>query len=108
MLVLGFFLYFATLIAVAVVVIQFFFALFTGTPNVRLKRFGWEIGEYIHQIWSFLTYNSEEKAFPFVDWPVFPEAPQAVETPETATAPPLDTVVPDEAISEVECRVCRR
>ena len=51
------------------VVIQFIWALVTGEGNDKLRDFGGALGKYIHQTLRFLTYNTEEKPFPFADWP---------------------------------------
>ena len=53
----------------AVVVLQFFFVLFSGEQNVRLREFGSSLSAYVYQIMSYWTYNSEEKPFPFGEWP---------------------------------------
>jgi hypothetical protein len=53
----------------AVVVIQFFFVLFSGATNHRLLRFGSELSRFIYQVFLYLTYNREDKPFPFADWP---------------------------------------
>jgi len=72
---LAFMLLFAMIIQVAaavmwvVVVVQFLFALFTGSDNKNLRNFGRDLSVYIFQIWQFLSYNSNEKPFPFQDWP---------------------------------------
>lgn len=51
------------------VVAQFIFALVTGQDNANLRHFSASLAQYIHQALAFLTYNSEEKPFPFADWP---------------------------------------
>lgn len=51
------------------VIIQFVFSLVTGQSNPRLAQLGHQLNLYVFQILQFLTYNSEEKAFPFRDWP---------------------------------------
>jgi Domain of unknown function (DUF4389) len=72
---LAFMLLFAMIIQVAaavmwvVVVVQFLFALLTGSDNKNLRDFGRGLSVYIFQIWQFLSYNSDEKPFPFQDWP---------------------------------------
>ena len=53
----------------AVVVLQFVWALITGEGNDKLRKFGGSLSQYIFQILSFLTYNTEDKPFPFSDWP---------------------------------------
>ncbi|MEX2327343.1 MAG: DUF4389 domain-containing protein [Pseudomonadales bacterium] len=57
------------IVLVAVVVLQFFIVLFTREPNDRLLDFGEDIGVFIFQIIQYLTFNTEEKPFPFGPWP---------------------------------------
>lgn len=52
-----------------VVVLQFLFSLFTGQNNDNLREFGHSLSVFIYQTWQFLSYNSEEKPYPFQDWP---------------------------------------
>lgn len=66
-----------------VVVLQFLFALTTGSDNANLRRFGDSLSQYIFQALKFLTFNSEEKPFPFTDWPT-PESSVIVGEVETA------------------------
>ncbi len=51
------------------VVLQFLFALITGKDNTRLRSFGGSLSEFIYQSFQYLTYNTEEKPFPFSSWP---------------------------------------
>jgi hypothetical protein len=59
------------------VILQFLFSLITGQDNINLRKFGSSLTSYIYQTLKFLTYNSEEKPFPFADWPA-PEITEAV------------------------------
>ena len=59
----------ASYVVAVLIVIQFLFALVTGTGETRLKAFGGSLSKYLFQILQYLTYNSEEKPFPFNDWP---------------------------------------
>lgn len=59
----------AKIVLLSVVFIQFCFVLFTRTTNERLLCFGGELSEFIYRIFLYLTYNSEEKPFPFDNWP---------------------------------------
>lgn len=52
-----------------VVVFQFLCVLFTGNRNEKVLALGAQLSTYAYQIFRFLTYNSEEKPFPFADWP---------------------------------------
>ena len=58
------------ILVLAVVVVQFFWVLFTAEPNRRLLEFGESLALYSYQIISYLTYNTEDQPFPFSDWPV--------------------------------------
>lgn len=54
----------------AVVVLQFFWVLLTAELNPRLKHLGASLATYTFQILLYLTYNTEERPFPFdLDWP---------------------------------------
>ncbi len=52
-----------------VVLIQFGFTLFNGKPNERLLVFGDELSLFLYQVFRYLTFNTEDKPFPFVAWP---------------------------------------
>ncbi len=73
----------AEVVLVAVVVIQFLFVLFSSEKNPRLLVFGKEISTFIYQVFLFLTFNTEEKPFPFADWPSDEEGAQRLEATET-------------------------
>ncbi|MDH4216641.1 MAG: DUF4389 domain-containing protein [Gallionella sp.] len=49
--------------------IQFVIKLLNDAPNERLVSFGRSLARYIQQIVNFMTFASEEKPFPFNDWP---------------------------------------
>lgn len=53
----------------AIVVLQFIFTLISGRDNTNLRGFGLSLSNYIFQVFKYLTYNTEEKPFPFSDWP---------------------------------------
>ena len=59
----------AEIVLFAVVVIQFFFELFTGQTNPRLLMLGQSIATYIYQIIQYLTFNSDYQSYPFGPWP---------------------------------------
>lgn len=59
----------ASVVIGAVVVVQFLFALVTGKANDNLRQLGSSLSQFIAQTLNFLTYNSEQKPFPFADWP---------------------------------------
>lgn len=52
-----------------VALLQFIFVLLGSAPNTRLLTFGRSLGSYVQQLVNFQTFNTEEKPFPFNDWP---------------------------------------
>lgn len=65
--------YFALWITGVVILFQFGVILLTGKLNSRLLPVGQSLSIYLHQILLYLTYNSDEKPFPFSGWPTVPE-----------------------------------
>jgi len=61
--------YIASIVVAVVVLAQALFTLFTGNANPNLRSFGSSMGIYVKQILDFLTYNTEEKPFPFAPFP---------------------------------------
>ncbi len=59
----------AEIVLAAVVLFQFVTTLFTGNKNSRLLEFGNNLSTFIYQILKYLTYNSDDKPFPFDEWP---------------------------------------
>ncbi len=58
------------IVVIAVVVLQFFWVLFTGETNEKLKAFGQSLATYTYQVIRYLTYNTDSRPFPFDDdWP---------------------------------------
>ena len=55
------------LLIAALVIFQLLVLLFTGDKNQRLLGFGAMLSQYAFKILRFLTFNSEEKPFPFSD-----------------------------------------
>ncbi len=55
-----------------VVVLGFFWVLFTGEKNEQLQQAGQASGAYLYAIIRYLTFNTEDKPFPFGD--EFPSA----------------------------------
>jgi hypothetical protein len=53
-----------------VVMVQFFWVLFTGDTNADLKKFGHQLALYSLQVIEYLTFNTEDRPFPFdLKWP---------------------------------------
>lgn len=62
-------LHLASIVMWVLVVLQFLFSLVTGEDNRQLRKFGHSLSTYIYDVLKFLCYSSEEKPFPFADWP---------------------------------------
>ena len=58
----------ATLLLV-VALAQFILNLLHDQPNARLQGFGQNLGRYLRQLADYLCYVTEDKPFPFRDWP---------------------------------------
>jgi hypothetical protein len=59
----------AEMVVTAVVAFQFCYTLITGRNNRQIRDFGQDLSTFIYQIMLFLTYNSEDKPYPFGPWP---------------------------------------
>lgn len=66
--------------------LQFLLAVLTGSPNQSLCGIGHSVGLWTLQAMRFLTFDSEDKPFPFQDWPTAPEVGADV-APERPDAP---------------------
>jgi len=73
----------------AVVIFQFLSTLLTGNNNVQLLRFGRQLSDFVRQLLMFVTYNSDDKPFPFGSWPssedIAIEAPAKKKTTKKTT-----------------------
>jgi hypothetical protein len=54
--------------------LQFLFAFFTGKDNDNLRSLGASIAAFVHQALDFVSYNTEQKPFPFAAWPGNPRS----------------------------------
>lgn len=61
--------YFAGFLVFIVALVQTVLGFVSGEPNARLLNFSKSLNLYLYQILEFLTYSTEEKPFPFSDWP---------------------------------------
>lgn len=59
----------ARVVTGAVVVILFLFTVFSGQTNEKLRTFGASLANFVYQVLLFVTYNTDNKPFPFGEWP---------------------------------------
>lgn len=88
----------ASLIMWVLVAVQFLFSLITGADNQHLRHFGHSLSTYIYDVLKFLCYSSEEKPFPFADWPI--SNPDVVEEKGVVSASVLTANNPNEKAAE--------
>lgn len=65
------------LLLIAVVILQIGYRLFTGRADARLADFGSSLSAYAAQIGRYVTCASEQKPWPFMEWPVGSAQPAA-------------------------------
>lgn len=57
------------ILVLLVAISQWFYVLLSGDANDGLRQFAKGLSLYVAQIINYLSYNSEEKPYPFSDWP---------------------------------------
>jgi hypothetical protein len=55
-------------ILIAIMLVQFGAQLFFQKRLENLYAFSVDLSNYSRNLWLFLTYNSDQKMFPFADW----------------------------------------
>lgn len=91
----------ARLIIFVVVVVQFLIVLMSGTDNENLRNLGQGLGKWVYQTVMFLTFNSDNKPFPFDEWPVLdPSEGYSVSSPEQVEE--VEIVEVDEDIDDAD------
>lgn len=61
----------AGMVGTVIVVLSFFWVLFTGEVNRELRQIGQAIAGYMYEIIRYLTFNTDDKPFPFGGaWPL--------------------------------------
>ena len=69
MVLFGAFYFLAIFLFGALLIFQIIVALLTGSPNERVSSFHSQLARYIFQVLRYVSYCTEEKPFPFADWP---------------------------------------
>ena len=52
-----------------IMLVQFIFKASKGNTNDKLERLGDQLSQYLYDIVQFQTFNTEDKPFPFAEWP---------------------------------------
>lgn len=63
-------LYVTGIILLVLMLAQIVFSLLTGNDNPNLRRLGAGLSLYVSQTLAYLTYNSDDKPFPFQPFPL--------------------------------------
>lgn len=61
--------YFSQFVVALVVVAQCAFTLIAGSPNTQLLSFGDSLSRYVQEILRYVTFNTDQRPFPFTDFP---------------------------------------
>lgn len=48
-----------------VLLVQLGLHLIGSGPHPAVQRLGWLVSDYVYHVWLYLTYNSNERPFPF-------------------------------------------
>ena len=91
----------AELVLLATVLVQLVYRLFRGRPHVEVMNFGDSLSQYLAQMGRFASFHSDEKPWPFADWPA-PREPQGegAEAVRAAQAEPATAVDSTAAAAE--------
>ncbi|MDH4247049.1 MAG: DUF4389 domain-containing protein [Deltaproteobacteria bacterium] len=57
------------IVVVMVAVVQYIMLLATGNTMPQLRELGLSLGRYLKEIVAYLTFESDEKPYPFAPWP---------------------------------------
>lgn len=74
----------ARMVVWVVAVLQFLLVLVTGRDNKNLRDLGQGASKWTCQAFLFLTFNSDDKPFPFSDWPEIDDP--EIDEPEASDA----------------------
>ena len=82
----------AQLVLGGLVLVQLIYRLIYGAPNLGLMNFGDSLSQFLAQIGRFGSFHTEQKPWPFADWPT----PRAPEGEAAHSVPPAPHPVRDE------------
>ncbi|KPC26925.1 Uncharacterized protein ABJ99_3686 [Pseudomonas syringae pv. cilantro] len=76
----------AQIVLAVVVLVQLGYRLIYAAPSGSLMNFGDSLSQYLAQIGRFGTFHSDQKPWPFADWPT-PRLPEGEAAHQVAPAP---------------------
>ncbi|TDV57028.1 uncharacterized protein DUF4389 [Pseudomonas graminis] len=76
----------AEVVLAVAVLVQLVYRLFNGAPSLSVMSFGDSLSQYLAQIGRFGTFHTDQKPWPFADWPT-PRAPEG-EAPHVVAVKP--------------------
>ncbi|AVB20937.1 MULTISPECIES: DUF4389 domain-containing protein [Pseudomonas syringae group] len=76
----------AQIVLAGVILVQLCYRLIYAAPSGSLMNFGDSLSQYLAQIGRFGTFHSDQKPWPFADWPT-PRAPEGEAAHQVAPAP---------------------
>ncbi|MBC3954239.1 protein of unknown function [Pseudomonas asturiensis] len=76
----------AEVVLAGVVLVQLGYRLIYGAPSGTLMNFGDSLSQFLAQIGRFGTFHTDQKPWPFADWPT-PRAPDGEAAHYVAPAP---------------------
>ncbi|GGK05772.1 DUF4389 domain-containing protein [Pseudomonas matsuisoli] len=65
----------AELLLLGIALAQLIIRIVRGAPNDALKAFGGNLSRFLAQVGRFATFQTDDKPWPFADWPVDDAAP---------------------------------
>lgn len=60
---------FISMVLFVIAITQYIYSWLTGEPNEKILHFTEDLAEYTKQLVSYVGFNTEEKPWPFGEWP---------------------------------------
>jgi hypothetical protein len=60
---------FISMVLFVIAITQYIYTWLTGEPNEKILQFTDGLSEYAKQLVAYVGFNSDEKPWPFGDWP---------------------------------------
>ncbi len=60
---------FISMVLFVIAITQYIYSWLTGEPNEKILHFTEDLAQYTKQLVSYVGFNTEEKPWPFGEWP---------------------------------------